>query len=191
VGEEVLAADFNAMVQQQVVATFANAAARTSALPSPQAGMLTYLADVKAYQWWNGAAWQPVQGVLAYAETGTAQSGITTAITDLTGLSTPSITLPASHRIEIAAEVGFTKAAPDSNSWVELHIADGSNSTLQVRFASCPAPGWAAIHASRVITLAAGSYSFKARAATGAGFVNTQTGPNSPGWIRVTDMGSV
>lgn len=45
VGEEVLAADFNAMVQKQVVATFANAAARDAALPAPTPGMVCYLND--------------------------------------------------------------------------------------------------------------------------------------------------
>ena len=46
VGEEVLAADFNDYVQEQVVATFPNAAARTAAIAAPLPGMLTYLADV-------------------------------------------------------------------------------------------------------------------------------------------------
>lgn len=46
-GEEVLAADFNTFVQDQVVATFPNAAARSTALPSPKIGQLSYLTDVK------------------------------------------------------------------------------------------------------------------------------------------------
>jgi len=46
VGEEVLAADFNDYVQEQVVATFPNAAARAAAITAPIPGMLTYLADV-------------------------------------------------------------------------------------------------------------------------------------------------
>lgn len=62
VGEEVLAADFNTMVQRQVVATFANAAARTAALPAPTEGMLTYLADVDQYQFWDGATWKVTYG---------------------------------------------------------------------------------------------------------------------------------
>jgi len=45
VGEEVLAADFNTMVQRQVVATFPNAAGRTAAIPSPTPGMVSYLTD--------------------------------------------------------------------------------------------------------------------------------------------------
>lgn len=46
VGEEVLAADFNTYVQRQVVPTFANTAARNTALPSPTPGMLCYVTDL-------------------------------------------------------------------------------------------------------------------------------------------------
>ncbi|MET0767363.1 MAG: hypothetical protein ABWY50_06950 [Aeromicrobium sp.] len=50
VGEEVLAADFNSYVQKQVVAQFANVAARDAALPAPTIGMLCYVADITALQ---------------------------------------------------------------------------------------------------------------------------------------------
>jgi hypothetical protein len=191
VGEEVLAADFNDYVQEQVVATFANAAARTSAMPAPNVGSLTFLADSRVYQWWNGTNWMPLLGVLSYVENIGPQTGISTAITDLTGLITPPIPMPAGHRVEVSAEVTFTKAGPDTASWVELHLADGGNADFQVRFSSCPAPGWVAMTATRVLTTVAGSYQFKARAATGAGFVNTQAAPNAPSWIMVKDLGAV
>ena len=65
VGEEVLAADFNAFVQEQCVATFPNAAARTAAISSPPEGMLTYLEDLNRYETWNGTAWmQQLTGVI-------------------------------------------------------------------------------------------------------------------------------
>lgn len=190
VGEEVLAADFNTMVQRQVVATFSNAAARTAALPAPAIGMLTFLSDSMVYQTWNGTAWTALLGVLAYVENIGPQTGISTAITDLTGLITPAIPMSAGHRIQVSAEVGFTKSPPDSASWVELHLADGGNADFQVRFSSCPAPGWVSIGASRVLTTVSGTYTFKARAATGAGFVNTQAAPNAPSWLMVRDLGA-
>jgi hypothetical protein len=40
----------------QSVIVFADAAARTTAIPSPVEGMLTYLADTNAYESWNGSA---------------------------------------------------------------------------------------------------------------------------------------
>lgn len=189
VGEEVLAADFNDYVQEQTVATFANAAARSAALAAPNVGQLTFLSDTRVYHWWNGTAWLPLQGVLAYVEAVTPQTGIQ-GVTDLTGLVTPSLALPGGHRIRITAEVGFQKAGPDTSSWAELHIADGSNTSQIVRFASCPAPGWAAMTASRVLMPAAGNYVYKARAGTGGGFLNTQAAANSPNWLMVQDLGA-
>lgn len=50
VGEEVLAADFNTYVQKQVVAVFANAAARDAALPAPTIGMIVYVVDITEVQ---------------------------------------------------------------------------------------------------------------------------------------------
>jgi hypothetical protein len=40
----------------QSVIVFADSAARTSAIPSPVEGMLTYLEDTNAYESWNGSA---------------------------------------------------------------------------------------------------------------------------------------
>jgi hypothetical protein len=40
----------------QSVIVFADAAARTTAIPSPVEGMLTYLEDTNAYESWNGSA---------------------------------------------------------------------------------------------------------------------------------------
>lgn len=64
VGEEVLAADWNQLVQEQVVATFANLAARTTALPAPKPGMVTWLTDVKRLERFDGVAWQEVGALL-------------------------------------------------------------------------------------------------------------------------------
>lgn len=71
VGEEVLAADFNTFVQKQVVATFANSAARTAALPAPTAGMQTWLDDVKRMEVWDGAKWVGTRVAGLAKQTGT------------------------------------------------------------------------------------------------------------------------
>jgi hypothetical protein len=46
-GEEVIAGDFNQMVQEQVIPTFANAAARDGALPTPTVGMHCFMLDTR------------------------------------------------------------------------------------------------------------------------------------------------
>ena len=189
VGEEVLAADFNAYVQEQVVATFPTAAARTTAVPSPKPGMLTYLTDSGRLELYSGTAWRAFSSVLAYVEATGGMTGLGTTLADITGLSTGPIVIPAGRRIEIAAEVMFNKAAPDTSQWVQLQIADVASTPAHTvaRFMHCPAPGVISIAATRVITPAAGTYTWRCRGNTAIGFVNVQAGEN---WIRVTDLGS-
>jgi hypothetical protein len=56
-GEVLTAADVNSNLMDQAVMTFADAAARTSALASPTEGMVTYLNSTDKLQAWTGAAW--------------------------------------------------------------------------------------------------------------------------------------
>jgi hypothetical protein len=50
------ASDLNNFLMNQSVIVFADSAARTTAIPSPVQGMLTYLVDTSAYESWNGSA---------------------------------------------------------------------------------------------------------------------------------------
>lgn len=51
------ASDINTYLMDQSVMTFASATARTSAIASPTEGMLTWLEDTNAFQYYTGAAW--------------------------------------------------------------------------------------------------------------------------------------
>ena len=51
------ASDLNNFLMNQSVIVFADSAARTTAIPSPVTGMLTYLEDTNAYESWNGSAY--------------------------------------------------------------------------------------------------------------------------------------
>jgi hypothetical protein len=51
------ASDLNNFLMNQSVIVFADSAARTTAIPSPVTGMLTYLVDTAAYESWNGSAY--------------------------------------------------------------------------------------------------------------------------------------
>jgi hypothetical protein len=57
VGEEVLAADFNDYLQEQIVATFPTTAARDAAITAPNEGQLAYVSASKQTYRWNGTAW--------------------------------------------------------------------------------------------------------------------------------------
>jgi hypothetical protein len=56
-GDVLTAADANGYLASQVVMVFASAAARTSAIASPQEGMISYLKDTNATQYYSGSAW--------------------------------------------------------------------------------------------------------------------------------------
>ena len=61
-GEVLASADLNDYVGDQVVMTFANEAARTSDLPSPTAGMMTFLVDVAEVQVYDGTEFTQISG---------------------------------------------------------------------------------------------------------------------------------
>jgi hypothetical protein len=56
-GEVVSASNVNNYLQEQAVMSFAGTAARSSAIASPEEGMLSYLQDSDTYQGYDGAAW--------------------------------------------------------------------------------------------------------------------------------------
>ena len=61
-GEVLAAADVNGYLMDQSVMVFADAAARTAAISSPAAGMMTFLVDVAQVNVYDGSAWVEVSG---------------------------------------------------------------------------------------------------------------------------------
>lgn len=61
-GDVLTAAAANGYLASQVVMVFADAAARTAAITSPQEGMITYLKDTDVVQYYSGSAYITVGG---------------------------------------------------------------------------------------------------------------------------------
>lgn len=61
-GDVLTAADANGYLASQVVMVFASAAARTSAIASPQEGMFSYLKDTNSTEYYSGSAWVALAG---------------------------------------------------------------------------------------------------------------------------------
>jgi len=61
-GDVLTAADANGYLASQVVMVFADAAARTSAIASPQEGMVSYLKDTNSTEYYSGSAWVAIGG---------------------------------------------------------------------------------------------------------------------------------
>jgi hypothetical protein len=72
-GEILTAANLN-VVSDQSVMVFDDSAARSSAIPSPSEGMLTYLKDSKNLQRWTGSVWVNVVSGFTASTTVTASN---------------------------------------------------------------------------------------------------------------------
>ena len=59
-GDILTASIANGYLASQTVMVFASSAARSSAITSPQEGMITYLKDTNATEYYSGSAWLPV-----------------------------------------------------------------------------------------------------------------------------------
>ena len=64
-GDVLTAVDANGYLASQVVMVFASAAARTSAIASPQEGMISYLKDTNSTEYYSGSAWVAIGGSTA------------------------------------------------------------------------------------------------------------------------------
>jgi len=60
--EVLTATNVQTFLQDQVIATFANAAARDAAITSPSEGQHCFLRDVDALQFYSGSAWVAAGG---------------------------------------------------------------------------------------------------------------------------------
>jgi hypothetical protein len=53
-GSVLNASEVNEYLMEQSIMTFADSTARSSAITSPLAGMITYLVDEDTFEYWNG-----------------------------------------------------------------------------------------------------------------------------------------
>jgi hypothetical protein len=61
-GDVLTASTANGYLASQVVMVFADAAARTAAITSPEEGMISYLKDTDSTEYYSGAAWVAIGG---------------------------------------------------------------------------------------------------------------------------------
>ena len=122
-GEVLTAADVNGYLMQGVL-VFASAAARTSAITSPQEGQYSFLKDTNALEYYDGAAWvgAPV-GDITGITTGT-DSGLSGGVTSGTAV--------LRLKLEFDAETGttYTLVAGNLNQLVTLNNASAITLTV-------------------------------------------------------------
>ena len=120
-GDVLTASDVNGYLMDQSVMVFGGTAARSSAIPTPTEGMVTYLADTNALQVYDGAAYVGVASGMTLLST-----------TTLSGASTTVSSIPQTYaNLEIWV-YGMTNATGNSapnfrpNSTINLIHAAGS-----------------------------------------------------------------
>jgi hypothetical protein len=138
-GDVLTAAQVNTYLMQQTTMVFASSAARTSALSGVLAeGMLSYLTDTNALQYYDGAAWQDVSnpGDITGVTAGTGLSGggtsgavtlsIDSTVATLTGsqtLTNKTLTAPA---INNATNTNSVFITPEERTTVTATAATGT-----------------------------------------------------------------
>lgn len=126
-GDILTAAAANEYLASQVVMVFASAAARTTAITSPQEGMFSYLKDTNATQYYDGSAWTTLGAggggkVLQVVQaTYSTQVNVSTTTPTDTGLSvtiTPSAT--TSRILIMATHNGCGKDTGNTSAAIRL-----------------------------------------------------------------------
>lgn len=133
-GDVLTASIANGYLASQTVMVFANAAARTAAITSPQEGMVSYLKDTNATEYYSGSAWAAIGGgatggmtllqTVTLSGTSTTTSSFSTAYKSLVlhfyGVTT---TINGSINIRVNSNTG--------NNYGDAYLSD-SNTTFSI-----------------------------------------------------------
>lgn len=154
---------------------FANAAARTAAIPSPTTGMTTYLQDTIRIETYNGSAWVADVTSLT-AGTGVSVSSATGNSTISIGQSVATSAKPTFAGINSTQEAEFTtRAAAGRGVGIKAPAGDATPAILQFTNNAVTAQ-WASISSTNnALSMNAGTTNF-------SGTPRYTNAPNVYGW---------
>ena len=128
-GEVLTAANVNGYLMDQSVMVFADAAARTTAIAAPDEGMVSYLSDTNAIEYYDGAAWAGISnpGDITAVTAGTALTGGGT-----TGDVTLNVDLAAVHTADFITDATTARTLISTDAGKTILFTSASAITVTV-----------------------------------------------------------
>jgi hypothetical protein len=131
-GDVLTAADTNGYLMQGVW-VFANAAARTSAVTSPQEGNFSFLKDTNSTEYYDGAAWvavAPASGGMTSIASGSLSTG-TLSLTGISGSYKDLRLVLRNYYQSTASTFKVTVNSVTSYDWIQMVTATASGGSTQ------------------------------------------------------------
>lgn len=149
-GEILTAAEINTNLMDQAVMVFDDDAARTTAIPTPAEGMVTYLKDTDAVEKFDGAAFVSVvpaitsgdlpAGTILQVVQGVMTTNFTTtsaAYTDITGLSVSITPRATSSKVLVLVKIPTQNSTSSTSEFIlrrdSTDIYNGTQGSARVR----------------------------------------------------------
>jgi hypothetical protein len=128
-GEVLTAADVNGYLMDQAVMVFADATARTAAIAAPTEGMVTYLSDTNALEYYDGSAWVGVSnpGDITAVTAGTALTGGGTS-----GAVTLNVDLAAVHTADFITDATTARTLTSTDAGKTILFTSASATVVTV-----------------------------------------------------------
>ena len=167
-GEVLTAADVNGYLMDQTVMVFADATARTAAISAPSEGMVTYLSDTNALEYYDGSAFVGVSnpGDITAVTAGTALTG-----GGSTGDVTLNVDLAAVHTADFITDATTARTLTSTDAGKTILFTSGSATVVTVN-ASTDIPVGQRVD---IIADGAGAVTVTASTATVAGAATSTT----------------
>lgn len=119
-GEEVIQADFQPIIADQIVGQFATAATRSAGWPSPPVGAMSFLADTRTLHVYNGSVWVCITPVAQRVDG--SNSTTSTGYVDLGGPSV-SIATGAYALITLAGTINTALAPSAQGAYMSVEVS--------------------------------------------------------------------
>ena len=128
-GDVVAAADVNGYLMDQAVMVFADATARTAAIAAPTEGMVTYLSDTDALEYYDGSAFVGVSnpGDITAVTAGTALTGGGTS-----GAVTLNVDLAAVHTADFVTDATTARTLTSADAGKTILFTSASATVVTV-----------------------------------------------------------